>query len=103
MHPVEGGWKFQVHSRPYGVRDTDWSLNADGSVLTGADGQAAMTDGDGPIDQAVERCNRINPQQLFDTFNDMELAWGPTWSTSLKSLWVGEGEAIGDVAVGEQV
>ena len=33
----------------------------------------------------------------------MELAWGPTWSTSLKSLWVGEGEAVGDVAVGDEL
>ena len=33
----------------------------------------------------------------------MELAWGPTWSGSLKSLWVGEGEAIGDITVGEEL
>ncbi len=33
----------------------------------------------------------------------MELAWGPTWSTSLKSLWVGEGEAVGDIAVGDEL
>ena len=45
----------------------------------------------------------MRPQQLFETFADMELAWGPTWSTSLKSLWVGEGEAIGDIAVGEEL
>ncbi|MBU3751974.1 MAG: acyltransferase domain-containing protein, partial [Mycobacterium sp.] len=37
LRPLEagGGWKFQVHSRPYGVRDSEWSLNADGSVLSG--------------------------------------------------------------------
>ena len=52
---------------------------------------------------AIERLNRTRPQQLFDTFADMELAWGPTWSTSLKSLWVGEGEAIGDVTVGDEL
>ena len=46
---------------------------------------------------------RMRPQQLFETFADMELAWGPTWSTSLKSLWVGEGEAIGDVTVGDEL
>ena len=33
----------------------------------------------------------------------MELAWGPTWSGSLKSLWLGEGEAIGDIVVGEEL
>ena len=107
MHPLEtgAGWKFQVHSRPHGVPDTEWSLNADGSVLTGADtdldtvGPAGVV----PIDEAVERLDRISPQRLFETFNDMELAWGPTWSGSLKSLWVGDGEAIGDVCVGDEL
>ena len=33
----------------------------------------------------------------------MELTWGPTWSTSLKSLWTGDGEAIGDVAIGDEL
>ncbi|MBU3749889.1 MAG: SDR family NAD(P)-dependent oxidoreductase, partial [Mycobacterium sp.] len=36
-----------------------------------------------------------------------ELSWGPTWSTSLKSLWVGAGDtagqAIGDVSVGDEL
>ena len=40
---------------------------------------------------------------MFDSFADNELAWGPTWSTSLKSLWVGGGEAIGDIAVGAEL
>ncbi len=104
MHPVEGGdgWKFQVHSRPYGVREAEWSLNADGTVLSGPDPEAPDTASD-PVDDALERLSRTSPQQLFETFNDMELAWGPTWSTSLKSLWVGEGEAIGDVAVGDEL
>ncbi len=37
LHPLEdgGGWSFRVHSRPYGVPDAEWSLNADGTVLTG--------------------------------------------------------------------
>ena len=36
LHPLEGGgWSFRVHSRPYGVRDADWSLNADGTLNTG--------------------------------------------------------------------
>ena len=108
MHPVEGGdgWKFQVHSRPYGVREAEWSLNADGTVLAGADPEAAETASE-PVDEALVRLSRTSPQQLFETFNDMELAWGPTWSTSLKSLWVGSGEtageAIGDVSVGDEL
>ena len=38
LHPLDDGdgWKFQVHSRPYGVRDADWSLNADGTAVAGA-------------------------------------------------------------------
>jgi NADPH:quinone reductase-like Zn-dependent oxidoreductase/NADP-dependent 3-hydroxy acid dehydrogenase YdfG/acyl carrier protein len=45
----------------------------------------------------------MRPQDLFETFADMELAWGPNWSGSLKSLWLGEGEAIGDIVVGEEL
>lgn len=103
LHPLEGGdgWKFQVHSRPYGVRDADWSLNADGTLLAGADEDAVAPEV--TPDEAVEHMNRIRPQELFDTFHDMELSWGPTWSTSLKSVWVGEGEAIGDITVGEEL
>jgi acyl transferase domain-containing protein/acyl carrier protein len=102
LHPLEdgGGWTFQVHSRPYGVRDAEWSLNADGTVVTGVDDEQAPPES---VDVAIERLSRTRPQQLFDTFADMELAWGRTWSTSLKSLWVGEGEAIGDVAVGDEL
>ena len=28
-----GGWSFRVDSRPYGVPDAEWSLNADGTVV----------------------------------------------------------------------
>jgi len=109
MHPLEDGegWKFQAHSRPHGVRDAEWSLNADGTVIAGSADATAADVPSGPVDETIERLNRTSPQQLFETFNDMELAWGPTWSTSLKSLWVGSGEtagvAIGDVSVGEEL
>ncbi len=104
MRPLEAGdgWKFQVHSRPYGVRDADWSLNSDGTLLRGADADSPEPDAE-PVDEVIERLSRTSPQQLFETFNEMELAWGPTWSTSLKSLWVGDGEAIGDVSVGDEL
>ncbi len=116
LHPLQdgGGSTFQVHSRPYGTQDAEWSLNADGTVITGisegADDVDHVDGSDGalpkdaePIDEAVERLNRMRPQELFETFADMELAWGPTWSGSLKSLWLGEGEAIGDILVGEEL
>ena len=104
LHPLEDGGElsFQVHSRPYGVRDAEWSLNADGTVVTGVDDEPAPEHAD-PVDAAIERLNRMRPQELFETFADMELAWGPNWSGSLKSLWLGEGEAIGDITVGEEL
>ncbi|MDT5086598.1 MAG: hypothetical protein QOJ61_3641, partial [Mycobacterium sp.] len=104
LHPLDDGgdFSFKVHSRPYGVRDADWSLNADGTVVAGVDDEPAPEQAD-PIDAAIERSNRMRPQELFETFADMELAWGPNWSGSLKSLWLGEGEAIGDITVGEEL
>ncbi len=104
LHPTDDsrGGTFQVHSRPYGARDAEWSLNADGTVVTSVDDEPSSDSAD-PIDVVCERLNRTRPQQLFDTFADMELAWGPTWSTSLKSLWVGEGEAVGDVVIGDEL
>jgi NADPH:quinone reductase-like Zn-dependent oxidoreductase/short-subunit dehydrogenase/acyl carrier protein len=108
LHPLEGSgerdgeWSFRVHSRPYGERDAEWSLNADGTVVAGV-GDEPESENAGPVDEAIERCNRMRPQELFETFADMELAWGPTWSGSLKSLWLGEGEAIGDILVGEEL
>ncbi|MGX9791779.1 type I polyketide synthase [Mycobacterium sp. MMS18-G62] len=104
LHPLEtdGEWSFQVHSRPYGERGAEWSLNADGTVLTGADAEPVSENAE-PVDEAIERLNRMRPQELFETFADLELAWGPTWSGSLKSLWLGEGEAIGDIVVGAEL
>ena len=95
-----------MHSRPYGERDAEWSLNADGTVVTGvgdSTDEEQSAEQSEPVDEAIERLNRMRPQELFETFADMELAWGPTWSGSLKSLWLGEGEAIGDIVVGEEL
>ncbi len=104
LHPLDdgGGWKFQVHSRPYGVRDAEWSLNADGTAVSGVEVEPVAEPSD-PVDAAIERMERMRPQELFETFADMELSWGPNWSGSLKSLWLGEGEAIGDISVGEEL
>ncbi len=103
LHPQEtGGWTFQVHSRPYGQRDTDWSLNAEGTVAAGLDDEQPAEQAEA-VDDAIERCTRMRPQELFETFADLELAWGPTWSGSLKSLWLGDGEAIGDILVGAEL
>ncbi|MGH3644787.1 MAG: SDR family NAD(P)-dependent oxidoreductase, partial [Mycobacterium sp.] len=107
LHPLEdgSGSTFKVHSRPYGERGAEWSLNAEGSVVTGLDDTAdePVSDQTDPVDAAIERLDRMRPQELFETFADLELAWGPTWSGSLKSLWLGEGEAIGDIVVGEEL
>ncbi|TDZ97074.1 type I polyketide synthase [Mycobacteroides salmoniphilum] len=107
LHPLEdgSGSKFQVHSRPYGERDVDWSLNAEGTVVTGIgeDTDEPAPEASEPVDAAIERMERMRPMELFEIFADLELAWGPTWSGSLKSLWLGQGEAIGDVLVGEEL
>ena len=104
LHPIDGGggWSFQVHSRSYGDRDADWSLNAEGTIAAGVDEEPG-TDPADSIDALTERLTRTRPQELFDSFADNELSWGPTWSTSLKSLWVGAGEAVGDIAVGAEL
>ena len=96
------GWTFGVHSRPYGDREAGWSLNATGSVVTSADDDPVPDPADS-VEAALERLTRTRTQHLFDTFAENELAWGPTWCTSLKSLWVGAGEAIGDIAVGAEL
>lgn len=118
LHPgdSEGVMSFQIHSRPYGERGAEWSLNAEGSVDTdttdagaedttdaGAGGTAVADRQSDPVDEAIERLERMRPQDLFETFADLELAWGPTWSGSLKSLWLGDGEAIGDILVGAEL
>lgn len=106
LHPVQDGreFTFQVHSRPYGERGAEWSLNAEGTVIAGANDVTDEPVSDGaPIDEELERLNRMRPQELFETFADLELAWGPTWSGSLKSLWLGEGEAVGDILVGAEL
>ncbi|MCH9731294.1 MAG: SDR family NAD(P)-dependent oxidoreductase, partial [Actinomycetia bacterium] len=106
LHPLdgsaedEGGWSFKVHSRPFGVRDAEWSLNADGTVESGFTDSSELTESTEstdqpesdkteplPLDEAIERFERMRPQELFEFFADMELVWGPTWSGSLKSLW----------------
>ncbi|MEB4209609.1 type I polyketide synthase [Mycobacterium sp. 94-17] len=103
LHPLatDGEQRFQVHSRPYGERGAEWSLNAEGTVVTGA-GEEVAPESE-PVDEAVERLERMRPQELFETFADLELVWGPTWSGSLKSVWLGDGEAIGDILVGEEL
>lgn len=108
LHRTDGDSTFQVHSRPYGEAGAEWSLNAEGRVLAGTEDTDTADDASDapapePIDEAVERLTRMRPQELFDTFADLELAWGPTWSGSLKSLWLGDGEAIGDILVGEEL
>ncbi|TQR86910.1 SDR family NAD(P)-dependent oxidoreductase [Mycobacterium hodleri] len=105
LHPLnqDGESRFQVHSRAYGEKGAEWSLNAEGVVATGADDADATAEPQEPVDEAVERLERMRPQDLFETFADLELAWGPTWSGSLKSLWLGDGEAIGDILVGEEL
>ncbi|WP_319454754.1 MULTISPECIES: SDR family NAD(P)-dependent oxidoreductase [unclassified Mycobacterium] len=104
LHPSDDGqgWAFQVSSRPYGDPESDWSLNAGGTVRTGVEDDSTTESAD-PIDVTLERLTRARPQQLFDAFVDNELALGPVWRSSLKSLWVGDREAVGDITVGDEL
>src|ERR1700742_528750 len=77
-------------------------MNNDERIVSGVHDEPSPGPTDS-IDAASERLGRTRPQQLFDTFADMELTWGPTWSTSLKSLWAGDGEAVGDIAIGDEL
>src|SRR6202044_443791 len=71
LHPLDdgNGWKFQVHSRPFGVKDSDWSLNADGTAVPGVEEDEPATDPVEPVDTAIERMERVRPQELFETFD----------------------------------
>src|SRR6476646_1154483 len=82
LHPLEdgSGSTFKVHSRPYGERGAEWSLNAEGIVVSGVDDNADVTDEPTPeppeaVDTVIERLNRMRPQDLFENFADLELAW----------------------------
>ncbi|ETW26403.1 hypothetical protein MGAST_24465 [Mycobacterium gastri 'Wayne'] len=107
--PLGDGWTFQVHSRGSGDREGEWSLNAEGTAVTGTvtgvanDPAPGAPDAVIPLDTLLERLTRARPQQLFDAFLDNELALGAVWRSSLKSLWVGEGEAVGDITVGDEL
>ncbi len=109
LHPLEDAlqngvaWSFRVHSRPYGVRDAEWSLNADGTVVTGVDRTSRHPIRRTPSTRqssgwtAVVHSSCSRPSPTWSWHGDLP---GPR---SLKSLWVGEGEAIGDVTVGEEL
>jgi acyl transferase domain-containing protein/D-arabinose 1-dehydrogenase-like Zn-dependent alcohol dehydrogenase/acyl carrier protein len=107
--PLGNGWTFQVHSRGSGDREGEWSLNAEGTAVTGSvtgvadDPAPAAPDTVVPLDTLLERLTRARPQQLFDAFLDNELALGALWRSSLKSLWIGEQEALGDITVGDEL
>jgi NADPH:quinone reductase-like Zn-dependent oxidoreductase/malonyl CoA-acyl carrier protein transacylase/NADP-dependent 3-hydroxy acid dehydrogenase YdfG/acyl carrier protein len=99
------GLMFQVHSRPYGDREAEWSLNAKGSVVTGVEDEPAPdpTDTADSLDVVLERLTCVSPQLLYDAFVEKDLCLGPVWRSSLKSLWVGEREAVGEITVGDEL
>jgi NADPH:quinone reductase-like Zn-dependent oxidoreductase/acyl carrier protein len=92
---------FQVHSRPYEEREAPWSLNAAGTLLTGTM-EAAPAAGES-LEAILERLSPVRVQQLVEGFAQNELKWGPTWCTSLKTLWAGPREAVGEIEVGEEL
>ena len=99
------GRMFQVHSRPYGDREAEWSLNAKGTVVTGIADEPTPDPADiaDSLDVVVERLTCAHPELLFDAYAENELCLGPVWRSSLKSLWVGEREAVGEITVGDEL
>ena len=105
LHPLDrdGEWSFQVHSRPYGERDVEWSLNADGTVAHGVDDEPVSDKTDPDID---ETHRATGPHASAGSVRDLRrhgAGMGADLVRSLKSLWLGEGEAIGDILVGEEL
>jgi thioester reductase-like protein len=92
---------FQVHSRPWEDRESQWSLNAGGTLVV--EQQEPLSEPEETLDTIRERLSPMRPQQLFEGFAQNELKWGPTWRTSLKSIWGGEREALGEITVGEEL
>ena len=69
------GLMFQVHSRPYGDREAEWSLNAKGSVVTGVEDEPAPdpTDTADSLDVVLERLYGVSPQLLYYVFVEKDL------------------------------
>ena len=92
---------FQVHSRPWEDRESQWSLNASGTLVV--EQQESLPEPEETLETIRERLSPMRPQQLFESFTQNELKWGPTWRTSLKSIWAGEREALGEIMVGQEL
>ncbi len=59
-----------MHSRPYGDRIADWSLNAEGTVVSGLEdaSRGAGVEEDDPVDEAIER---MEPDAPAGTVRDL--------------------------------
>ena len=96
------GQTFEVHSRPYGDRESLWSLNAGGAVGIPWSGCRGRRTGR-PMDSVLEKLKRIQTAAAVRRVRRQRAGLGATWCSSLKSLWVGVGEAVGDIAVGAEL
>ena len=53
---------------PYGERGVEWSLNADGTAVSGVDIEPVSDKTDPDIEKTIGRLDRMRPQDLFETF-----------------------------------
>ena len=72
LHPLDdgGGSTFKVHSRPFGERGAEWSLNAEGTIVTdGSDvtGEPESEQAE-PVDAAIER---LDPHASAGSVRDL--------------------------------
>ncbi len=83
---------MEIYSRQ--PDDDDWTLHADGEVeVLPPDGQAREGVDLGALRQGMRRQDVAS---LYETYGSVGLAYGPAFR-GLKSLWAGEGEALGEV------
>ena len=80
--------------------DTDWTLHARGSVPATAplDGAGASID----VEAAKARMTPGDPRELYRARGSVGVELGPPFR-GLTALWQGEGEALGEIALPDQV
>jgi acyl transferase domain-containing protein len=89
----EGGWRFEVHSRPHGHEDRRWTRHVRATLH--AIEAPAMSTFD--IEAARGRCpTRIAGQEFYDRLSVKGNQWGPAFQAMVE-VWKGTNEALSRV------
>jgi acyl transferase domain-containing protein/NADPH:quinone reductase-like Zn-dependent oxidoreductase/acyl carrier protein len=98
LDPREGGYAFQLYSRPAALSaQAQWQVHASGSVTTIDDRIAGPAHGSSveSLEAIRKRCGKRADGDLFyDLFSSIGLDFGPAFHT-LETVWAGQGEAVG--------